>query len=152
VTEAQKVAREVEYNLWYVASTLGATKDRYTKKSHVYIFEDTAEWGKFLQESEQKIMWAASFAYGDELFSTSGRRQRGLRFPDARARDDTRGRRAAFSSHRWPLWLNEGLRNTWEARALPPAKKADGEAPSGATSHGGNAAPDAGIDYRLSSR
>ena len=34
-TEAQKVVREVEYDLWYVATALKATKDRYAKKSHV---------------------------------------------------------------------------------------------------------------------
>src|SRR5256885_6908184 len=28
VTEAQKVAREIEYDIWFVAKTLGATKDR----------------------------------------------------------------------------------------------------------------------------
>jgi hypothetical protein len=46
VTEAQKVAREVEYDLWFVATTLGAKKEQYSKKSHVYVFEDE-ESGNF---------------------------------------------------------------------------------------------------------
>jgi hypothetical protein len=54
VTEAAKVAREVEYDLWFVATTLGATKDRYSKKSHVYVFEDEAEWKQFLAVSNNQ--------------------------------------------------------------------------------------------------
>src|SRR2546428_5615623 len=43
VTEAQKVTREVEYDLWFVAKSLGATKDRYKRKSHVFVFADEKE-------------------------------------------------------------------------------------------------------------
>ena len=51
VTEAQRVVREIEYNLWYVAKTLGAGKERYARKSHVYIFRDWNEWEEFLAET-----------------------------------------------------------------------------------------------------
>src|SRR5207248_3564314 len=40
LTEAQKVKREVEYDLWFVAKTLGATKEQYKIKPHVFVFED----------------------------------------------------------------------------------------------------------------
>ena len=66
-TEAQRVVREIEYNLWFVAKALGAGKERYAKKSHVYIFEGEGEWKSFLSESETPP-WSGSFAYGDNLF------------------------------------------------------------------------------------
>ena len=68
VTEAQKVVREVEYDLWYVATQLGAKKERYSRKSHVYIFEDEDDWKQFMDVSSIKTKWAVSYAWGDELY------------------------------------------------------------------------------------
>jgi hypothetical protein len=112
VTEAEKVAREVEYDIWFVATTLGAKKEQYRKKSNVFIFKDDNEWQEFLAETSAPP-WAASFAHGDDLFL------------NVRNTDETTG--IAFDSHtlahetthavvarlypntQWPLWLNEGL-------------------------------------------
>ena len=61
VTEAQRVVREIEFDLWFVANSLNATKDKYSKKSHVYIFQDEREWAQFVMDN-CKEHWAASFA------------------------------------------------------------------------------------------
>ena len=114
VTEAQKVAREVEYDLWFVATTLGATKDRYTKKSHVYVFEDAEEWKQFLAVSSNPMKWAASYAYGDELFLNvrgGGNTGPGANFDSNTLAHETTHAVVAriYPGKRWPLWLNEGF-------------------------------------------
>lgn len=110
VTEAQKVAREVEYDLWFVATTLGATKDRYTRKSHVYVFEDDDEWKEYLARTEAPS-WAASFAKGDELFLNVRRAADTGRFNSSTLAHETTHAVVArlFPGKRWPLWLSEGF-------------------------------------------
>ena len=108
VTEAQKVAREVEFDLWFVAKTLGATKDRYQKKSHVFVFEDEDEWKKFLAQTDAP-QWAASFAYGDELFLNVRGTDAGRFNSNTLAHEATHAVVARlYPRQRWPLWLNEG--------------------------------------------
>jgi hypothetical protein len=110
VTEAQKVAREVEYDLWFVAATLGATKDRYTRKSHVYVFEDDDEWKEYLAKTEAPS-WAASFTKGDELFLNVRRAADTGRFNSSTLAHETTHAVVArlFPGKRWPLWLSEGF-------------------------------------------
>ncbi len=111
VTEAQKVAREVEYNLWHVATQLGATKDRYSKRSHVFIFEDDEEWKKFKGLlGPRGLAWASSFAIGDELF-LDVRGSNGGGFDSQTLAHETTHAVVArlFRGQRWPLWLNEGF-------------------------------------------
>jgi len=110
VTEAQKVAREVEYDLWFVATTLGATKDRYTRKSHVFVFEDDDEWKEFLGRTKVPS-WASSFAFGDELFLNVRRAGDTGRFNSSTLAHETTHAVVArlFPGKRWPLWLNEGF-------------------------------------------
>ncbi len=110
-TEAQKVAREVEYNLWHVATALGATKDRYSRRSHVFIFEDDEEWKKFKGLlGPNGLTWAASFAVGDELF-LNVRGSNGGGFESQTLAHETTHAVVArlFRGRRWPLWLNEGF-------------------------------------------
>ena len=114
VTEAAKVAREVEYDLWFVATTLGAGKDRYTKKSHVYVFEDADEWKQFLAVSSNPMKWAASYAHGDELFLNvrgGGNTGAGASFDSNTLAHETTHAVVAriYPGKRWPLWLNEGF-------------------------------------------
>lgn len=111
VTEAQKVAREVEYNLWHVATQLGATKDRYSRRSHVFIFEDDEEWKKFKGLlGPNGLAWASSFAIGDELF-LNVRGSNGGGFDSQTLAHETTHAVVArlFRGQRWPLWLNEGF-------------------------------------------
>jgi hypothetical protein len=111
VTEAQKVAREVEYSLWYVATQLGATRDRYSRRSHVFVFEDDEEWKKFKGLlGPGGLAWAASFAIGDQLF-LNVRGSNGGGFESQTLAHETTHAVIArlFPRQRWPLWLNEGF-------------------------------------------
>ncbi len=113
-TEAQKVAREVEYDLWFVATTLGAGKDRYQKKSHVYVFEDADEWKQFLSLINLATKWAASFASGDELYLNvrgGGNSGPGANFDSHTLAHETTHAVVSrlYPRQRWPIWLNEGF-------------------------------------------
>ncbi len=108
VTEAQRVVREIEFDLWFVAKTLGATRERYTKKSHVFVFQDEREWDDFLSQVAVPD-WSASFAHGDELFLHVGGAGEGF---DSHllAHETTHAVVARlYPQNHWPLWLNEGF-------------------------------------------
>ena len=109
-TEGQKVAREVEYDLWFVATTLGATRERYQRKSHVYIFEDGEEWKGFLSKTRMPV-WAGSFAYGDELFLNVRGTSGGEGFDSSTLAHEATHAVVArlFPLKRWPIWLSEGF-------------------------------------------
>jgi hypothetical protein len=110
-TEARKVAPEVEYDLWFVAKALRATRDEYTRKSHVFVFVDEAEWGQFISKVDVP-MWTHSFAHGDELF-LNVRQQNGILDSQTLAHETTHAVVARIyhkrNAERWPLWLNEGF-------------------------------------------
>jgi hypothetical protein len=111
VTEATKVAREVEFDLTFVATQLGATKEEYAKKSNVFIFEDQNEWQTFLAQTPQPP-WAASFAHRDDLYLSVRNTAPGAPSFDSRllAHETTHAVVARlYPGTRWPLWLNEGL-------------------------------------------
>ena len=107
-TEARRAVREIEYDLWFVAQTLGVTKDRYSKKSHVFIFQDEREWGEFLAETKVPD-WSASFAHGDELFLHVGGMGEG--FDSHLLGHETTHAVVArlYPRDHWPVWLNEGF-------------------------------------------
>ena len=111
VTEAQKVAREVEYNLYHVATALGATKDRYARRSHVFVFEDDEEWKKFKGLlGPNGLAWAASFAIGDELFLNVRGSNGGGFESQVLAHETTHAVVARlYRGRRWPIWLGEGF-------------------------------------------
>ncbi len=108
VRDGNVVAREIEFHLWFVAQELGARKEQYARKSHVYIFKDEAEWQKFLGTTGQPS-WAHSFAHGDELF-LDVREESGAFDPENVAHETTHAVVARLYGRRhWPLWLNEGF-------------------------------------------
>ena len=107
-TEAQKVVREIEFDLWFVARSLGAAKERYAKKSHVYVFQDEAEWKDFLSQTSNPD-WFSSFAHGDELFLHVGGIGEGFD-SHTLAHETTHAVVARlYPGQRWPRWLNEGF-------------------------------------------
>lgn len=122
VTEAQKVVREIEYTLWFVAQSLGATKERYAKKSHVYVFQDEREWAAFRSEAGVP-KWSGSFANGDNLFLHVGGAGEG--FDSGTLAHETTHAVVArlYPNQRWPLWLNEGLAEYMRTASLAARKK-----------------------------
>jgi hypothetical protein len=111
VTEARKVAREVEFDIAFVANALGAKPEQYQRKSHVFIFEDQNEWQAFLPQVNEPA-WAASFARGDELFLSLRNTTPGGEPFDSHilAHETTHAVVARlYPGAHWPLWLNEGF-------------------------------------------
>lgn len=109
ITEAKRVALEIEYHLAYVAHALGAGPERYTHKSHVFIFEDENDWKAFLGQTNVPP-WSASFAVGDELFLNVRVGQTGMFNSQTLAHETTHAVVARLYPHqRWPLWLSEGF-------------------------------------------
>jgi hypothetical protein len=110
VTEAQKVAREVEFNLWFIANALGASKDRYLGRSHAYVFEDAEEWKRFVALSPMPE-WTTSFAFGDELFLNVRRDPGTGSFDSQTLAHETAHAVVArlYPGKEWPLWLSEGF-------------------------------------------
>jgi hypothetical protein len=108
VADANNVAREIEFDLWYVARALEATNEQYSRKSHVYVFKDDAEWKSFLPQALQ-APWVHSFAHGDELF-LNVHEQTGAFDSHTVAHETTHAVVARIYRRRsWPLWLNEGF-------------------------------------------
>jgi hypothetical protein len=121
VTEAQKVVREVEFNLWFVARSLGATRDQYKRKSHVYVFADEKEWKNFLAQTSVP-QWSASFAYGDELF-LNVRENTGLFDSETLAHETTHAVVARlYPGRHWPLWMNEGFAEYMKGASIAARK------------------------------
>ncbi len=110
VTEAKKVAREIEFVLWFAAKLLHATPDDYQNKSHVFIFEDEQEWVEFVADTGLP-KWSNSVAVGDELFLNVRYSGNSRRFDSNTLAHETAHAAVAriFKAKRWPLWLNEGF-------------------------------------------
>jgi hypothetical protein len=110
VTEAHIVAREIEYDIWFVAKTLGATRQDYKKKSHVFVFEDEAEWQNFRSQTNAP-QWSSSFASYDNLFLNIRNIDRGGQFDSHTLAHETTHAVVArlYPYEHWPVWLNEGF-------------------------------------------
>ncbi|HEX8371579.1 MAG TPA: hypothetical protein VF585_02270 [Chthoniobacterales bacterium] len=122
MTEARKVAREIEFNLGIIAQQLGAKPEQYAAKSHVYVFEDAGEWADFISKVEMPA-WTASFAYGDELF-LNVRGQDGGPFDSQTLAHETTHAIISriYERRRWPLWLNEGFSEYMGSAAVAARK------------------------------
>ena len=121
-TEARKVAREIEYNLAFVVRQLGATPAQVAKKSHIYVFEDAAEWEGFLSKTGMPP-WMSSFAYGDELFLNVRGKDSGDFDSQTLAHETTHAVIARiYRERRWPVWLNEGFSEYMGSAAVADRK------------------------------
>ena len=107
-SDALEVARQIEFDLWYVANSLGAAKDKYAKKSHVYALGDEKEWKEFLQQTH-RAPWVHSFALRDDLFLNI--HGTGSGFDTQTLAHETTHAVVAriYRNQRWPLWLSEGF-------------------------------------------
>jgi hypothetical protein len=123
-TEAMKVAREVEFDINFIANSLGAKPQDYQTKSHVYVFQDEAEWGDFLDKTKRPS-WIGSFTYAGELFLNVRNTTPGQPSFDGRtlAHETTHAVVwRIYPGSRWPLWLNEGLAEYMAGASLAARK------------------------------
>jgi Peptidase MA superfamily len=124
-SDALQIAREIEFDLWYIAKTLGATKEQYARKSHVYVFQDDNEWRIFVREAHQQT-WSHSFAVHDDLFLNVHGTGQGFE-SHTLAHETTHAVVARIYRNRyWPVWLSEGFADYMAdacgavRRGLPP--------------------------------
>jgi hypothetical protein len=125
-SDALQIAREIEFDIWYVAKTLGATKEQYARKSHVYVFQDDNEWRIFVKEVHHQETWSHSFAVHDDLFLNVHGTGKGFE-SHTLAHEITHAVVARIYRNRhWPVWLSEGFADYMAdacgavRRGLPP--------------------------------
>ncbi len=112
ITEAKRVALEIEYHLWFVLRALSATPESYRRKSHVFIFEDEKDWAEYKAKTDLPV-WSASLAIGDELYLNLRDGRTGLFDSKTLAHETTHAVVARlYPGRRWPRWLNEGFAET----------------------------------------
>ena len=109
LSDALQIAREIEFDLWYVARALGATKEQYARKSHVYVFQDDKEWQLFVNHAQPRETWMHSLAVNDELFLNVHGTGQGFE-SHTLAHETTHAVVARiYGNRRWPVWLSEGF-------------------------------------------
>jgi len=108
-SDALQIAREIEFDLWYVAKTLGATKGQYARKSHVYVFADDRQWQEFVKQADYPEKWAHSFAIYDELFLNLHGTGQGFESRTLAHETTHIVVSRIYGKRRWPIWLNEGF-------------------------------------------
>ena len=105
--DAQKVARQAEFYYDQVKKDLLAEKDRFDRKSHIFLFEKDAEWHQFVADA--KFMeWSAGVSYRSELYFLS-RQGSGDFAAGTLAHEMTHCIFYRFVPRRIPMWLNEGF-------------------------------------------
>ena len=69
ITEAKRVALEIDFHMNFVAKTLGADAAQVAHKANVFIFEDDKDWKEFMtKRGSDSLSFAASFTIGENLF------------------------------------------------------------------------------------
>jgi hypothetical protein len=108
-SDALQIAREIEFDLWHVARTLGATKEQYAHKSHVYVFQDDKEWQVFVKQAQPRATWMHSFAVTDELFLNVHGTGQGFESHTLAHETTHAVVSRIYGNRRWPVWLSEGF-------------------------------------------
>ncbi len=110
LADASRVAEEIEYHLWFVARALGAEPKSYASKSHVFVFENDADWRAF-RDRAGFPPWSNSVAFGDELYLNVRDTRTGQFDSGLLAHETTHAvvARLYGASLQWPSWLGEGF-------------------------------------------
>jgi len=106
-TDAQKVARQAEFYYEQVKKDLQAEKDRFDRKSHIFLFEKESEWQQFIADARLEE-WFAGVSIRSELFFHT-RQHSGDFASNLLAHEMTHCIFYRFVPKRIPMWLNEGF-------------------------------------------
>ena len=122
ITEAKRVALEIDYHINFVGKFLGAKPDQLSKKGNVFVFEDEKDWKEFMSKpanASGSLSWAASFAYGQDLYLNVREGNTGL-FDSQRLAHETTHAVVArvYPRGRPPLWLSEGFAEEMSGRSV----------------------------------
>ncbi len=122
ITEAKRVALEIDFHLNFVAKTLGARPDQLAHKANVFVFEDEKDWKEFMSKVtafSSVSAWAASFAHGQDLFLNVRAGNTGMFDSGTLAHETTHAVVARVYPRRGcPLWLNEGFAEEMSGRSV----------------------------------
>ncbi len=121
ITEAKRVALEIDFHLVFVSKTLGAKPEQIAHKANVFIFEDEKDWQAFMSKVtaiSSVSSWAASFAHGEDLFLNVRNGNTGM-FDSQRLAHETTHAVVAriYPRQRPPLWLSEGFAEEMSGRS-----------------------------------
>ena len=121
ITEAKRVALEIDYHLAFISKTLDATAAQTAHKAHVFIFEDERDWKEFMSQVTRispVSPWAVSFAHGENLFLNVRNGNTGMFDSQTLAHETTHAVVARIYPHdRPPLWLSEGFAEEMSGRS-----------------------------------
>ena len=122
ITEAKRVALEIDFHIGFVAKNLGAKPDQLAHKANVFVFEDDKDWKEFMSKVtavSSVSPWAASFAHGEDLFLNVRNGTTGTFDSQTLAHETTHAVVARiFPGKRCPLWLNEGFAEEMSGRSV----------------------------------
>ena len=121
ITEAKRVALEIDFHIAFVSKTLGATPAQIAHKANVFIFEDEKDWREFMSRVtaiSPVSPWAASFAHGENLFLNVRNGATGM-FDSQRLAHETTHAVVAriYPREQPPLWLSEGFAEEMSGRS-----------------------------------
>ena len=122
ITEAKRVALEIDFHIGFVGKFLGATPEQLAHKANVFIFEDEKDWKEFISKANavsHVLQWAASFAYGQDLFLNVRNGTTGTFDSQTLAHETTHAIVARIYLHNHPpLWLSEGFAEEMSGRSV----------------------------------
>ncbi len=122
ITEAKRVALEIDFHITFVAKFLGAQPGQLAHKANVFVFEDEKDWKEFMSKATQfsnVSPWASSFAYGEDLFLNVRNGTTGIFDSQTLAHETTHAVVArVYPRKRCPLWLNEGFAEEMSGRSV----------------------------------
>ena len=122
ITEAKRVALEIDFHIGFVGKFLGAKSEQLAKKGNVFVFEDEKDWKEFIGKASAETgvsSWAASFAYGSDLFLNVREGNTGMFNSQRLAHETTHAIVARLYGHRSPpLWLSEGFAEEMSGRSV----------------------------------
>ncbi len=118
ITEAKRVALEIDFHMNFVAKTLGAKADQVAHKANVFIFEDDKDWKEFMSKrTPDNLSFAASFATGENLFLNVRNGTTGVFNSQLLAHETTHAIVARIFHRHPPLWLSEGFAEEMSGRS-----------------------------------
>ena len=118
ITEAKRVALEIDFHMNFVSKTLGAKPDQIAHKANVFIFEDDKDWKEFMaKRPPDNLAFAASFATGENLFLNVRNGTTGMFNSQILAHETTHAIVARIFHRNPPLWLSEGFAEEMSGRS-----------------------------------
>ena len=118
ITEAKRVALEIDFHMNYVSKTLGAKPEQIAHKANVFIFEDDKDWKDFMSKRPpDNLSFAVSFATGENLFLNVRNGTTGMFNSQILAHETTHAIMARIFHRYAPLWLSEGFAEEMSGRS-----------------------------------